>query len=143
MLLHVAAVAAWIGSLPLLARLARRGTPREAGFLARWGRAALPGLVLLGATGLGLGVWLIGDAAAFLGSGYGQALLAKLALVAAMLVLAVRHRWRLVPALAEGKAASGARLARSIAWQGGLALLILALVALLTGGIFGTPPTFR
>lgn len=142
-LLHVAAVAAWIGSLPLLARIACRGTPRAAGWLAGWGRAALPGVALLAATGFGLGAWLLGDAAALPGSGYGRALLAKLALVAALLVLAARHRWRLVPRLAAGDAASGPRLARSIAWQGGLALAILVLVALLTGGVFGPPPAVR
>ena len=135
--LHAAAAAAWIGSLPLLHRLAAHG---EAGFLAAWGRAALPGIALLLASGVGLAAWLTGGPAGLIGSPYGRAVLAKLALVVAMLAVGARHRLRLVPALAARQPGAAARLARSIRLQGALALLVLGLVAGLAGGIFGRPP---
>uniref|UniRef100_UPI0022EABB68 CopD family protein n=1 Tax=Falsiroseomonas oryzae TaxID=2766473 RepID=UPI0022EABB68 len=51
---------------------------------------------------------------------WGYAFLAKLALVAAMLALAARHRFRLAPALPRG----GAALAASIRVEAGVALLV-------------------
>lgn len=135
--LHVVLAAAWVVSLPLLLRAA--GRAGGAGLLTSWGRYAVPGAALLLASGLGLAAWL-GGAAALPRSGYGLALLAKLALVAAMLVLAARHRFRLVPALAAGDPGAGAQLARSIRWQAALALLVLGLVAGITAGHFGAPP---
>jgi putative copper export protein len=41
-----------------------------------------------------------------------------------MVALAVRHRFLLTPALARGEPGAGARLARSIRWEAGLALLV-------------------
>jgi putative copper resistance protein D len=65
---------------------------------------------------------------------YGQLLLVKLALFAAMLALAAANRFRLTPALktamAKGNAVSAvAALRRSLAWEAGAALAILGLVA--------------
>lgn len=135
--LHVVLAAAWVASLPLLLRAVRRAG--GAGLLTCWGRRAVLGMPLLLASGLGLAAWL-GGAAAPPRSGYGLALLAKLALVAGMLGLAARHRFRLVPALAAGDPGAGAQLARSIRWQAALALMVLGLVAAITAGHFGAPP---
>ncbi len=65
---------------------------------------------------------------------YGQLLLIKLALFAAMVALAAANRFRLTPALetalAHGDAVSAvAALRRSMAWEAGAALAILGLVA--------------
>ena len=65
---------------------------------------------------------------------YGQLLLAKLALFAAMLALAAANRFRLTPAfgkaIAQGDGSCAvAALRRSLAAEAGAALLILGLVA--------------
>lgn len=131
LLIHLLAAAAWVGSLPPLAWAARRGGPGAARLLEAWGRAALLAVPALLAAGLALAWLLVGDAGALADTRYGRALLAKVALVAAMLGLAARHRLRLAPALAAGLPGAGPRLARSIALEAVLAAAVLAGAAVL------------
>jgi putative copper resistance protein D len=62
---------------------------------------------------------------------WSKVLAAKLLLFAAMLGLAALNRWRLTPALAANAAGSGKQLRRSLCAETGLALGVLALVAVL------------
>jgi putative copper export protein len=116
--LHLLAVAFWTGSLVPLAWAARRG---QAGLVEAWSRAALWAVAVVAATGLALAVLLVRRGDLLLAGWYGYALLAKLALVGAMLALAARHRVLLTPEVATG---GGAALARSIRIETGLALLV-------------------
>ena len=116
--LHLLAVAFWAGSLPPLAWAAARG---QAAPIEAWSRAALWAVAVVAATGLALAVLLVRRGDLLLAGWYGWALLAKLALVGAMLALAARHRWSLVPRLAAG---GGGALARSIRIETVLALLV-------------------
>ena len=116
--LHLLAVAFWAGSLPPLAWAAARG---QAAPIEAWSRAALWAVAVVAATGLALAVLLVRRGELLLAGWYGWALLAKLALVGAMLALAARHRWHLVPRLPSG---GGGSLARSIRIETALALLV-------------------
>jgi putative copper export protein len=119
--LHLMAVGFWVGSLPLLWRAAQAG---DGALLARWSPLGAAAVGVLAGTGLLLAILLVRRWDFVLASWYGWGMMAKLLLVAAMVALAVRHRFLLTPALARGEPGAGARLARSIRWEAGLALLV-------------------
>jgi putative copper export protein/mono/diheme cytochrome c family protein/peroxiredoxin len=144
---HLAAAGVWVGGLPALALLLwLAGRPdgadaRPYAVLAarRFSRLALVLVVALSASGL-WSAWLqIGSVAGLLGTAHGRLLLAKLVVFVAMLVLAALNR-RTIPDLAGAAATVGRpamrRLGRVVAAEAGLALLVLALVAMMTV----TPP---
>ena len=144
---HLVAAGAWVGALPgLLALLTRvRGVARpEAMALARSAtrRFSTMGIVsvsALAATGLVNSWYLVGSVPALLGTDYGSLLLWKLALFAAMIVLAAINRLRLTPQLAT--ASSGTmttagddalrRLRRNALLELGGGVAIVAIVAAL------------
>ncbi|MYR23026.1 copper resistance protein CopC [Streptomyces sp. SID6137] len=108
---HLLAVAAWLGGLTaLLVALYRApaGTPVEAAAVRRFSRLAFGSLVALVATGIYQSWRQLGSWSAFTDTRYGQLLLAKIALVAVMVGLAsVSRRWtgRLADQGAEGEQA--------------------------------------
>lgn len=134
--LHALAAAAWIGALAGLLLLARadRGDPQRTTLLRALRQFSRIGSLLVAtlvATGL-VNAWLIvGPANALSGwtAPYGRVLAAKLALFAAMLVLAARNRWRLTPALASSPDSAAATLSRSVALEACVGFAVLALVA--------------
>ncbi|MBN9554456.1 MAG: copper homeostasis membrane protein CopD [Alphaproteobacteria bacterium] len=149
--LHLLAAGAWLGALAVLVTLlfARIEDDRSAASA----RSALAGFAVAGsiivavivATGL-INVWMIVGVEGALRlptTLYGQLLIAKLLLFAAMLGLATVNRWRLTPRLAlrdAGSASGGVRALRvSIALETSAAVLILALVAWL--GTLSPQPT--
>jgi copper transport protein len=125
---HVVAVSVWAGGLAALL-VAIRGAPSDARGAAvrRYSRVAAPVLAVVVVTGVVRAVGSVptwGDLAA---TGYGRAVVAKLALFGGILGLAATNRRRAVPA-----AASTLRLLRRLA--GGelvLAALALGVAALL------------
>lgn len=143
-ILHLLAAAAWLGALLVFLILVVRHRTREDAGMARLAHRALAGfsvagtimVVLIMATGLANGAFIVGlaqirDLPATL---YGQLLLVKLALFAAMLVLAAINRFHLTPTFEAAIEAGDMReaiwrLQRSLAVETGFALLILALVA--------------
>lgn len=125
LLVHLMVAAFWIGSLPPLAWAARSGGPRAARLVEDWARIAARAVPALVAAGLLLAWWLLGGIQQVLMTWYGWALLAKVALVAVLLGFASWHRWRLTPALAADAPGAGRRLARSIASEAVVALLVL------------------
>ncbi|MCD9121839.1 copper homeostasis membrane protein CopD [Cupriavidus sp. UGS-1] len=139
---HLLAAGTWVGALLAFVCMAagvRRATTAEVAMLARAasefarvGTLVVATLVLTGA----INYWLIvGPSLAGIAStGYGQLLLAKLALFGAMLGLAAFNRYRFSPrlaaALASGEARSAAAALRRSLWlETGCATAILALVA--------------
>jgi copper resistance protein D len=125
LLLHLLVAAFWIGSLPPLAWSARRDGPAAARLVEDWARIAALAVPALAAAGLLLAWWVLGSLQQLLASWYGWALLAKLAFVVVLLGFAAWHRYRLTPALAASAPGAGRRLARSIAAEAVVALLVL------------------
>jgi putative copper export protein/mono/diheme cytochrome c family protein len=140
---HLAAAGVWIGGLPALALLLwLAGRPRGADarpyavLLAR--RFSRVALALVGVL-VGSGLWSawvqIGSVAGLLGTRHGRLLLVKLVLFATMLGLAALNR-RLIPVLSGDAVKVGRpamrRLSRLVAAEAGLALLVLAIVAVMT-----------
>jgi len=144
--LHLAAAGVWVGGLAPLALLLHLAS-REAGADARpyavlaarrFSRAALAVVLVLIASG-SWNTWLqVGSVSALLGTPHGRLLVAKLAVFAAMLVLAVINR-RLIPRLsraAEIGRPAMQRLGRLVIGEAALALIVTGLVAVMSV----TPP---
>ncbi len=123
-LVHLVVVSFWLGSLPPLLWAARAG---DAALLRDWSRAALVAVSLMLLSGVALTVLLTVRLDRLLDNWHGWTLLAKSALVGAALLLALRNRARLTPALARAEALAGARLAGAIRIE--MLLLGLALWA--------------
>ena len=96
---HVAAAAVWIGGLAALL-YSVRGTPSPAKTRAvrRFSTVAAGGLAVVGATGLTRAVEELSSVGDLVSTGYGEAVLAKIALLLAIAGLGARNRWWSVPA---------------------------------------------
>ncbi|NRB05894.1 MAG: CopD family protein [Rhodobacteraceae bacterium] len=133
LLLHLAAVALWIGILAPLKRLARDGARPEAALLGhQFGQIAMFFVPLLIIAGLIMSYVLIGSIDALIGTVYGQTLIAKVVLVAGLLGLAALNKLRFVPKLLDGDNQAGHHLDRSISFEWIAVVAILLLTATLT-----------
>jgi copper resistance protein D len=113
--LHLAVVAFWVGSLPPLLWVAKRADGASAAALLRdWSRAATVAVGVMLATGLLLTWYLTVRLDRILDAWHGWALLWKVAAVLLALGLAGWNRLRHTPALRRGEQGAGARLAASI-----------------------------
>lgn len=138
--LHLAGIGFWLAALLPLRRMclamADDSAPVALAALAalaeEFGRLALVLVVMLLVAGVCYAALLVGSVAALFGTGYGIALLAKVALVSGMLLLAALNRFRLVPALQAGETGAALRLRRSIEIEMLLAGGILLATSLLT-----------
>jgi putative copper resistance protein D len=137
--LHLCAAAAWIGgllSLLLFFAAARRTRSPDWMSLVRKAteRFSILGMVsvaVLSATGL-VNAWiLVGSFHALIDTEYGQLLLLKLGMFAAMLALAATNRFWLTPRLGFSDLGALRWLARNSTVEFVLALAILAMVGLL------------
>jgi len=136
---HLLAAGAWLGALwPLAVRLAAlRGDPSAAARCLRrfsnYGTMAVVALLITGAiNALALG----GPVAGLPASAYGQALLAKLALVAALVALALVNRLRLLPALARAPVDRAGKWVRASV----LAEIAMGACVVLAASVLGTLP---
>ncbi len=134
LLLHLLCLAFWIGILGPLRRLSLQPERLdEAAALGdRFGQAAsviVPALIL---AGLLMSWLLLGDLRSLFVSGYGQALLIKLGLVALVLVMAAANKFRFVPAMQAGDHDAARHLARSIEIETAVILVVFAATATLT-----------
>ncbi|CUK04980.1 Putative copper export protein [Shimia thalassica] len=134
LLLHLVGVAFWIGVLSPLHRLSRR--PDHLSHAARlghlFGQAAtfiVPSLIL---AGLVMGWMLLGTPTALITTGYGLALITKIALVAGVLVLAAANKLRFVPEMQAGNTNAARHLAQSIEIETTVILAVFATTATLT-----------
>lgn len=134
LLLHLLGVAFWIGVLPPLHRLSQ--TPDHLSQAAKlghqFGQAAMIIVPALLFAGLFMGWLLTGTLTALISTGYGQALMVKLALIAVVLMLAAANKTRFVPAMQAGDADAARLLARSIQIETAVILAVLAATATLT-----------
>lgn len=129
--LHVLAACAWLGTLAAFVLLvrdeARRAVLHSAlRTFSAIGPALIAVLVLSGV----MNTWvLVGPdhIADLVRTAYGRVLLAKLGLFAGMLLLAAANRYRHTQAVADGAPLGPVR--RSLAWEAGVGLAVLALVA--------------
>ncbi|HEX8056471.1 MAG TPA: copper homeostasis membrane protein CopD [Novosphingobium sp.] len=139
--IHLLAASAWLGALAALlwAAATTRGGSAESlhGLHRALDGFAVSGSVIVGLivlTGLVNGALLFGVEGGWkLGASiYGQLLILKLALFAAMLALAASNRFRLTPAIGagiDGGSAALARLRQSVALEAATGVAILGLVA--------------
>lgn len=132
--LHLGGVAFWIGVLSPLRHLTRQPVHHaEAAQLGhRFGRLAALIVPVLAVAGAVMAWALVGSWATLVSTGYGLALLAKVALVALLLSLAALNKLRFVPGLLAGDTPSARALERVIQGEAVLFALILAATAILT-----------
>jgi len=131
LVLHVAIVAFWFGSLGPLRQVLRLEPPATAAaVLRRFSVTAVWLVPLIAVAGAGMALLLLPDVAA-LREPYGVALLAKAGLFALLMALAAMNRLQLVPALAATQACEPLR--RSIALEYFLICIVLAVTAVMTG----------
>jgi putative copper resistance protein D len=82
---------------------------------------------------------LVGSIAALIQTGYGQALVIKVLLVAVLLGLAAANKLRFMPRLKVGDASAAKHLTKSISIEWVVVVLVLAVTAVLTSNL--TLPT--
>lgn len=126
---HMAAMAVWIGGLGTLLGVLLRGTDRRVlgVLLPVWSRWAVLAVVWLTVAGLVHAVVQLGTPAALWQTGYGRLLLAKVAVLAGVLAVAAAAR-RMV---ARVSAAGPSRLRRTVGVEVAATALILGLSAVL------------
>ena len=139
--LHLLAVALWIGILTPLKRLASSfetySTAADVGH--RFGVVAsvtVPVLIIVGGY---MGYQLVGSFPALTGTGYGQALIVKILLVALLLGLGAANKLRFIPALRSGDPTAASHLCKSISVEWLVIFAVLGTTAVLTSNL--TLPT--
>lgn len=135
--LHLTAVAVWIGILTPLRRLASAtATHSAAADLGhRFGKVAQVTVPALLIAGVFMGYVLVGSISALWKTGYGQAIIIKVLLIAALLGLAAANKLRFIPRLRSGDPIAAHNLARSISAEWLLVLTILAVTTVLTSNL--------
>ena len=141
LMLHLLAVALWIGVLTPLKRLASSSSTyaSAADVGHRFGvvaSATVPVLIIVGGY---MGYALVGSLDALIGTGYGQALIIKVLLVGLLLGLAAANKLRFIPALRVGDSAAANHLSKSISVEWLVILAVLGTTAVLTTNL--TLPT--
>lgn len=123
--LHAVALIFWVGGLPPL--IASTFGINSLRTLRRFSNVALPAVIVLVVSGVGLIVIQGADIPTLIASNWGKLLALKLTLVACMLGLALLNKTRLTPALAAAPTAAQIGLRRSIGAEiafGALVLLV-------------------
>ena len=134
LILHLLAVALWIGVLAPLYRLASSSTTyaTAANVGHRFGVVASVTVPVLIAVGGYMGYQLVGSFTALIETGYGQALIIKILLVSGLLGLAAVNKLRLIPALRLGDSVAASNLSKSIYVEWLVIVAILGVSAALT-----------
>ncbi len=126
---HAISVAFWIGALVPLGAIMLRCDQPEA-VLVRFSRAIPWAVASLVVSGTALAAVQLDDPRALLATAYGVVLVAKLCLVALVLAVATWNRFCLAPAVMGGSVEPRRKLARSIAVEVAIALVVLGVVGL-------------
>jgi putative copper resistance protein D len=132
--LHLIAVAFWIGILMPLGQLAASPATwtKAVDIGHRFGIIATITVPLLIIAGGYMGYILVGSITALFTTGYGQALLVKVALVSGLLGLAAANKLRFIPRLRAGDPLAARHLVQTIRVEWAVIALILAATAVLT-----------
>lgn len=128
---HLLAAGVWLGALPSLAGTLRRPEANASLILRRFGNAGLVAVVTVLATGVGSTLYVRAQAGGDLGSTYLNTLLVKLALVAALLVVAAMNRFCFTPMVATESPRAIAALRRTVVLEQMFGLGVVAAVAIL------------
>lgn len=135
---HAVAVAFWLGALvPLHAMARSEPLPKLAAVLQKFSGLAVVVVAVLAVAGLILAAVQVAHPLALVTTPYGGLLLAKVALVVALLAIALANKRRHLPALLSGNEGARARLRRNVRWE---AAIILAVIAFTAGLGQTTPP---
>ncbi|MGE0253813.1 MAG: copper resistance protein CopC [Alphaproteobacteria bacterium] len=135
LLAHVGLAAFWLGSLlPLLSEMGRNEGER-AGLVERFSRLAVVAVPVLVVAGAVLAAIHFGWTRPVLSGSYGMLLLAKVSIVAAMVVLAAINRYRLMPRLHMESGGAARHLRLTIGGELTLGLLVLAVTAALSQSV--------
>ena len=134
LILHLLAVALWIGVLTPLYRLASSSTryASAADVGHQFGLVASVTVPVLIVVGGYMGYQLVGSFTALIETGYGQALIIKILLVSGLLGLAAANKLRFVPALRLGDPVAASHLSKSIYVEWLFILAVLGVTAVLT-----------
>ena len=130
---HLLSAGAWLGALPALVYVLG-STPSigdAAAAVTRFSSVAIVAVTALILSGVGNSWFLVGSVPALFGTRYGTLLLAKLAVLAAMLSLAAVNRLILTPRLASGDRPASRALRRNALVEIGAGLLVVAIVGVL------------
>jgi len=130
---HLLAAGAWLGALPALVYvLGNAQSVQDAAWaVRRFSSLAIVGVSVLILSGVGNSWFLVGSVPALFGTRYGMLLLAKLALLAAMLSLAAVNRLILTPRLSAGDRPALRALKRNTTVEIAVGLMVVAIVGVL------------
>lgn len=134
---HVVAIAVWIGSLLPLACALRRGGDAGRQALGRFSRLIPLCVVALIAAGLLLAVVQVRAFDALFSTAYGNVLLVKTALLAALFLLVAFNRWMLTGPAERGEQGAARRLVRAVVVE---TMIVLAVFAVAAAWRFTPPP---
>lgn len=139
LVLHVMTAMWWIGSLyPLRCACNVLNVTNLQSLMVEFGRQAMVLVGLLIVLGVGVAYHLEGSFSNLLFTGHGNILLLKIASVAAILFIAARHKWRLVPGLTSHQAVKSLKHSITIEmFIGFVILLITAALSSLAGPAYG------
>lgn len=135
-ILHLIAVAMWIGTLALLLVSVARREPAIDEIVVALRRFATTGTAIVGVlivTGV-INLAMIADLArptALIASAYGQTLAVKVALFLAMLAFAAANRWRFTPQLEQAAGRNTRAIRMSLSLELCLGIAVVLVVALL------------
>ena len=132
LILHLLAVALWIGVLTPLYRLASSSTTYAADVGHQFGLVASVTVPVLIVVGGYMGYQLVGSFTALIETGYGQALIIKILLFSGLLGLAAANKLWFVPALRLGDPVAASHLSKSIYVEWLFILAVLGITAVLT-----------
>ena len=134
LILHLLAVALWIGVLTPLYRLASSSTryASAADVGHQFGLVASVTVPVLIVVGGYMGYQLVGSFTALVETGYGQALIIKILLFSGLLGLAAANKLWFVPALRLGNPVAASHLSKSIYVEWLFILAVLGVTAVLT-----------
>lgn len=136
-LLHAVAIAVWIGALAPLGLALKRREPAASQALHRFSRI-IPGIVAaLVLAGVVLAVVQVERPGALVGTAYGQLFVVKLILLLGLFTLASVNRWSLTADAEAGDPSASRRLARAIAVE---TLIVILIFGAASAWRFTPPP---
>ena len=141
LLLHLVTIAFWVGILIPLKRLASAEAtwPEAADLGHRFGILATVMIPVLIVAGVYMSYALVGSIKSLVGTGYGQALILKVILIAGLLALGAANKLRFIPALQAKNPQAAGHLSKSISIEWGVILAVIWTTAVLTSNL--TLPT--
>ena len=133
LMVHLFGIAFWLGALFPFRWMCLQPDTNNLSIVAhRFGVLAMGYVSLLLSAGVGYAYLLLGDVSLIFTTQYGNVLLLKIVLVAALLSMAALNKFKLVPSLEPGWTPNVRRFQRSIQFEIAIALIILTASSLLT-----------